>query len=151
MHTATSSDKIDLSSEKHTEELANKLIKKIKKGNVDFLHGEMGVGKTTLVKYLINGYQKKYKLKLTEVTSPTFSLLNEYKIDKIKINHFDLFRLKSEEELLNLDMFANSSESITLIEWPQIIKEKPKNLVELFFEYEDDLTRRSVRVKGLDI
>ena len=69
----------------------------------------------------------------------------------MKINHFDLFRLKSEEELLNLDMFANSSESITLIEWPQIIKEKPKNLVELFFEYEDDLTKRSVRLKGIDI
>ena len=151
MHTATSSDKIDLSSEKHTEELANKLIKKIKTGNIVFLHGEMGVGKTTLVKYLINGYQKNYKLKLTEVTSPTFALLNEYKIDKIKINHFDLFRLKSEEELENLDMFANSSESITLIEWPQIIKEKPKNLVELFFEYEDDLTKRSVRLKGIDI
>ena len=116
MHTATSSDKINLSSEKHTEELANKLIKKIKTGNIVFLHGEMGVGKTTLVKYLINGYQKNYKLKLTEVTSPTFALLNEYKIDKIKINHFDLFRLKSEEELVNLDIFANSSESITLIE-----------------------------------
>ena len=151
MHTATSSDKINLSSEKHTEELANKLIKKIKTGNIVFLHGEMGVGKTTLVKYLINGYQKNYKLKLTEVTSPTFALLNEYKIDKIKINHFDLFRLKSEEELVNLDIFANSSESITLIEWPQIIKEKPKNLVELFFEYEDDLTKRSVRLKGIDI
>ena len=151
MPIATSSDIIDLSSEKHTEELANKLIKKIKTGNIVFLHGEMGVGKTTLVKYLINGYQKNYKLKLTEVTSPTFALLNEYKIDKIKINHFDLFRLKSEEELVNLDMFANSSESITLIEWPQIIKEKPKNLVELFFEYEDDLTKRSVRLKGIDI
>ena len=151
MHTATSSDKINLSSEKHTEELANKLIKKIKTGNIVFLHGEMGVGKTTLVKYLINGYQKNYKLKLTEVTSPTFALLNEYKIDKIKINHFDLFRLKSEEELVNLDIFANSSESITLIEWPQIIKEKQKNLVELFFEYEDDLTKRSVRLKGIDI
>ena len=150
MHTATSSDKIDLSSEKHTEELANKLIKKIEIGNVVFLYGEMGVGKTTFVQYLINGYQKNYKLKLTEVTSPTFTLLNEYKIDKIKINHFDLFRVKSEDELVNLDMFADSSESITLVEWPQIIKKKPKNLIELFFEYEDDLTKRSVRVKGLD-
>ena len=151
MHTATSSDKINLSSEKHTEELANKLIKKIKTGNIVFLHGEMGVGKTTLVKYLINGYQKNYKLKLTEVTSPTFALLNEYKIDKIKINHFDLFRLKSEEELVNLDIFANSSESITLIEWPQIIKEKPKNLIELTFKYEDDHKKRSVQIKGLDL
>ncbi len=95
--------------------------------------------------------KKKNKQKLTEVTSPTFTLLNEYQVNRIKINHFDLFRLKEENELLNLDIFANSSELITLIEWPQMIKEKPQNLIELFFEYEDDLTNRSVRVKGLDI
>ena len=151
MPIAIKSDIIFLSSENNTEELANQILKKIKIGHVVFLHGEMGVGKTTFIKYFINGYQKKNKQKLTEVTSPTFTLLNEYQVNQIKINHFDLFRIKEENELSNLDIFANSSEFITLIEWPQMIKEKPQNLIELFFEYEDDLTKRSVRVKGLDI
>ena len=54
MPIAIRSDKIDLSSEKKTEELANKLSKKIKPGDIIFLHGEIGVGKTTFVRYLIN-------------------------------------------------------------------------------------------------
>ena len=61
MHTATSSDKIEISSEKQTEELAKKIQKKLKLGDVVFLYGEIGVGKTTFVKYLINFYQKKIK------------------------------------------------------------------------------------------
>ena len=94
MHIATKSDKIDLSSETKTKELATKLLKKIKPGNVIFLYGEMGVGKTTFIRYLINGFQKINKLEITEVTSPTFNLLNEYQINQMKINHYDLFRLK---------------------------------------------------------
>ena len=151
MHTAIRSDKIDLSSEKKTEELARKFLKKIKPGNVVFLYGEMGVGKTTFVRYLVNGFQKTNKLKLTEVTSPTFNLLNEYQINKIKINHYDLFRLKSPEEIKNLGLFEDTLNSVTLIEWPQIIKEKPKNLIELNFEYEKDHQQRSVQIKGLNL
>ena len=151
MPIATRSDTINLSSEKKTEELANKVLKKIKIGDVIFLYGEMGVGKTTFIKYLINGFQKKNKVKLTEVTSPTFNLLNEYQINKIKINHYDLYRLKSINELKNLDFLQNSINSITLIEWPQIIKEKPENLIELIFNYEDDYKKRSVQIKGLDL
>ena len=111
----------------------------------------MGVGKTTFVKYLINQLQKRNKLKLTEVTSPTFSLLNEYQINEIKINHYDLFRLKSTDELKNLDLFADSSTTITVVEWPQIIKDKPKKLIELTFKYANDYKKRSVQIKGLDL
>ena len=151
MHTAIRSDKIDLSSEKKIEELAGKFLKKLKLGNVIFLYGEMGVGKTTFVRYLINGFQKANKLELTEVTSPTFNLLNEYQINKIKINHYDLFRLKSPEEIKNLDLFEDTLNTITLVEWPQIINEKPKNLIELNFEYEKDHQQRSVQIKGLNL
>ena len=149
MPIATSSDIIDLSSENKTEELASKFLKKIKPGNTVFLYGEMGVGKTTFIKYLINGFQKINKLEITEVTSPTFNLLNEYQINKIKINHYDLFRLKSVEEIKNLDLFEDNANTLTLIEWPQIIKEKPKNLIELNFEYGKDHQERSVQIKGL--
>ena len=151
MPIATSSDIIDLSSEKKTEELANKILKKIQMGHIIFLYGEVGVGKTTFIKYLINGLQKENKLELSEVTSPTFNLLNEYQINELKINHYDLFRIKSSIELKNLDLFSDIQNAITVIEWPQIIEKKPKNLIELTFEYKDDHKRRSVQIKGLEL
>ncbi len=149
MPTAIKSDKIDLSSEKETEELASTFLKKIKPGCFIFLYGEIGVGKTTFIRYLINQLQKLNKLEITEVTSPTFNLLNEYQINDFKINHYDLFRLKSTEEIKNLDLFEDNKNIITLVEWPQIIKEKPKNLIELVFEYGKDHKTRSVQIKGL--
>ena len=151
MPTATSSVKIDLSSENKTEELAVKISKKLKPGNIAFFYGEMGVGKTTFIKYLIKELLRANKLEQIEVTSPTFNLLNEYQIGKTKINHYDLFRLKSEDELKNLDLFVDQQNSITLIEWPQIIKEKPKNLIEFIFEYEENYEKRFVHIKGLNL
>ena len=149
MLTATNSDKIDISSEKKIEDFAYKFQKKIKPGLIVFLHGEIGVGKTTFVRHLINGYQKENKLELTEVTSPTFNLCNHYQIKNIKINHYDLFRLKSEDDLKSLDLFDDNSDTITLVEWPKIINKKPKNLIELIFEYEKDHKTRSAQIKGL--
>jgi len=151
MPIATSRDLVDLSSENKTEELAKKLSKKLKPGNIVFFYGEIGVGKTTFIKHLINVFQKENKLEPTEVTSPTFNLLNEYQINKININHYDLYRLKSIQELKNFELFENRKNLITLVEWPQIIKEKPENLIELFFKYEDNYNKRSVQIKGLDL
>ena len=151
MPIATSNDIIDLSSENKTEEIANKILDRIKLGDVVFLYGEMGVGKTTFIKYFINSLQKKNRSKLTEVTSPTFNLLNQYEIDRIKINHYDLFRLKSIDELNNLNLFNDSMSTITFIEWPEIIKKKPKNLIELIFKYNDDHKKRSIQIKGLNL
>ncbi len=151
MPIAIRSEKINLSSEKKTEEIASQISKKLKPGNIVFLYGEMGVGKTTFVRYLINGFQKKDKLKLTEVTSPTFNLLNEYQLQKIKINHYDLFRIKSANEIKDLDLFEESNNSITLVEWPEMINKKPKNLIELIFEYEKDHLSRSIQIKGLNL
>jgi tRNA threonylcarbamoyl adenosine modification protein YjeE len=151
MPIATSSDRLILSSEKNTEELAKKLQKKLKPGDIIFLYGEMGVGKTTFIRYLINEFQKKNKTTLTEVTSPTFNIMNEYYINQIKINHYDLFRIKSFQETKNLGLFENRLDSINLIEWPQIIDEKPKNLIELIFEYDDDHQKRKVQIKGINL
>ncbi len=151
MHIATKSSKIDLSSENKTEELAKKISKKLKPKDIIYLYGEMGVGKTTFVRYLINEFQKKNKLQITEVTSPTFNILNEYEINQIKINHYDLFRLKTKEEILNLDLFNDISNTITFIEWPQIIDKKPDNLIELDFKYEENNKKRSVKIKGLTL
>ena len=151
MLTAISSDKIDISSEKKIEDFSYKFQKKIKPGLIIFLYGEIGVGKTTFVRHLINSHQKENKLELTEVTSPTFNLCNHYQIKNIKINHYDLFRLKSEDDLKSLDLFDDNSDTVTLVEWPQIINNKPKNLIELYFEYENDHQKRSVKIKGLKL
>ena len=111
----------------------------------------MGVGKTTFVKYLINKFQTKKNLQITEVTSPTFNLLNEYDLDNLVIKHYDLFRLKDKSEIKNLDLFDNNKNSITLIEWPQLInKENLIKTIDLTFNYENELNNRSVKIDGLD-
>ena len=142
---------IDISLEEKTKELAKNFSNYLTGGEVIFLYGEMGVGKTTFIRYLVNTIQKENNLKQTEITSPTFNLLNEYQINKIKIDHYDLFRLKSVEDLKNLGLFEDSLNSITLIEWPEIIKEYPKNLIEFNFKYEKDHQTRSVQIKGLNL
>jgi tRNA threonylcarbamoyladenosine biosynthesis protein TsaE len=142
---------IDISSEEATKELAKELSNYLKGGEIIFLYGEMGVGKTTLVKYLINQFQIKKNLQISEVTSPTFNLLNEYDVDDLSIKHYDLFRLKDKSELKNLDIFENNENVITLIEWPQLInKEKLNKTIDLIFNYENELNNRSVKIVGLD-
>jgi len=142
---------IDISSEETTKELAKELSDYLKGGEIVFLYGEMGVGKTTFVKYLINQFQIKKNLVTSEVTSPTFNLLNEYEIDDIVIKHYDLFRLKDESEVKNLGLLDNNKNTITLIEWPQLInKENYKKKIDLIFNYENELNNRSVKIDGLD-
>ena len=149
MPIAINSDKIILNSEKDTKEFAEKFFSKIKLNYIVFIYGEMGVGKTTFIKYLVNAFQQKNKIKITEVTSPTFNLLNQYDVNKFVINHYDLFRLKNDGELKDLGLFKDNLNTITLIEWPEIIQKKPEKLIELFFKYEDDYQKRSVQIKGL--
>ena len=142
---------IDISSEETTKELAKELSNYLKGGEIIFLYGEMGVGKTTFVKYLINQFQIKKNLRTSEVTSPTFNLLNEYDVDDLSIKHYDLFRLKDKSELKNLDIFENNKNVITLIEWPQLInKEKLNKTIDLIFNYENELNNRSVKIVGLN-
>ncbi len=146
MHIATKGSKVDISSEKKLEEFANNFSTELKKGDILFLFGEMGVGKTTFVKFLINNFQLKFKQKLTEVTSPTFNIMNEYNIKGLSIKHYDLYRLKSSEELQDLNIFNKDDKSILLIEWPQIIKEIPNLVTKLYFEYENEYQSRFVKV-----
>ena len=151
MHIAISSEKIDLSSEEKTEKLAARFFKKIKPGDIVFLYGEMGVGKTTFIRYLINNLQRENQIKITNVTSPTFSLMHEYIVNHIRIDHYDLFRLESVDEVKNLNLFSDQLNTITLIEWPEIIEKKPNNLIELIFKYEENYQKRSLEIKGINL
>ena len=148
MPIAIKDSKIDITSEKYTKELAKQFIKYLKGGEFVFLYGEMGVGKTTFVKYFINEYQKINNLTQTEITSPTFSLLNEYQVKDIRIKHYDLFRINRKEDINNLDIFEKDNKLITLIEWPQLLTDT-QNLksIDLTFNYLNDLNDRSVDIK----
>ena len=139
---------IDITSEKLTKELAKEFTKYLKGGEFVFLYGEMGVGKTTFVKYFINEYQKINNLTQTEITSPTFSLLNEYQVKDIRIKHYDLFRINRKKDINNLDIFEKDNKLITLIEWPQLIADKQDiKFITLTFNYLNDLNDRTVDIK----
>ena len=148
MPIAIKDSKIDITSEKLTKELAKKFTKYLKGGEFIFLYGEMGVGKTTFVKYFINEYQKINNLTQTEITSPTFSLLNEYQVKDIRIKHYDLFRINRKEDINNLDIFEKDNKLITLIEWPQLIADKQDiKFITLTFNYLNQLNDRTVDIK----
>ena len=139
---------IDITSEKLTKELAKEFTKYLKGGEFVFLYGEMGVGKTTFVKYFINEYQKINNLTQSEITSPTFSLLNEYQVKDIRIKHYDLFRINRKEDINNLDIFEKDNKLITLIEWPQLIATKQDmKFITLTFNYLNQLNDRTVDIK----
>ena len=148
MHTATKGSKVDISSEKKLGEFANNLSSKLKQGDIFFLYGEIGVGKTTFVKFLINNMQLRSRKKLTEVTSPTFNIMNEYDINGLSIKHYDLYRLKSVDELEHLNIFDENDKAILLIEWPQIIKKEPNLVTRLYFEYENEYQNRFIKISN---
>ncbi len=151
MPIATKGSFTDISTEKQLKREAKNLKKILKIGDIVFFYGEIGVGKTTFIKYLINEFQKEYKLNLTEVTSPTFNIMNEYRISNFNINHYDLYRIKLKNELKELNLFEDNNESILLIEWPHIIKKKPKKLIELHFEYKNEYQNRMLKVLINDV
>ena len=141
---------MNISSLSDLEKIANNIKKIASPGDSIFLYGEIGVGKTTFVKHFINAYQKYKNLQITNVTSPTFSLLNEYQIGELIIKHYDLYRLKSKSEIKNLDLFEINNNIITFIEWPELIdKKKLLNNVDLIFSYENNLNDRFIKISGL--
>ena len=146
---ATNSEKIDISLEDKTSELAKSFSRVLQKGDVAYFHGEIGVGKTTFIRHLINNLQQLNKINLTEVTSPTFNLVNEYDVGNFIIQHYDLYRLTDYSEIKNIGLFENREEVVTLIEWPEKIKETIDSKIDLHFEYNDDLSKRYLTIKGV--
>ena len=149
MHIATNSEIIDISLEVKTAEIAKNFSKILKKSDVVLFHGEIGVGKTTFIRYLVNHLQTNNHLNPTEVTSPTFNIVNEYDVGIFVIQHYDLYRLKSSDETKNIGLLENQKENITLIEWPEKIDNKIDNKIDLFFEYAKDMNKRFLSIKGL--
>ena len=136
-----------ISSIRELEKIANKIKKKLSPGDVIFLYGEIGVGKTTFARSLINSFENEKRIKKSEVLSPTFNIVFEYKIKKFTIKHFDLYRLKNKNDIKNIGLFEDLEESIVLIEWPELIKDKPNNRIDLFFKYHKDYSKRSLTIR----
>ena len=146
---ATNSEIIDISSEVKTAELAENFSNVLKKGDIVLFYGEIGVGKTTFIRHLINHLQVNNHLKPTEVTSPTFNLVNEYDVGVFIIQHYDLYRLTNINETKNIGLLEKQKEIVTLVEWPEKINDKINNKIDLFFEYGADMNKRFLSIKGL--
>ena len=137
-----------ISSIRELEKIAGKIKNILSLGDVVFLHGEIGVGKTTFARFLINSFENEKKLKKSEVLSPTFNIVFEYKIEEFTIKHFDLYRLKNYDDIKNIGLLEDLEQSITLIEWPELIRNKPQNRLDLFFKYKEDYNERSLTIEA---
>jgi tRNA threonylcarbamoyladenosine biosynthesis protein TsaE len=133
----------------HLKQISKKISQKLKNGDCVFLIGEIGVGKTTLTRHLINNIQSQKGLKETEVLSPTFNLLYEYEIKDLKIMHYDLYRLKKAEELEHLGIFSENEKTIKIVEWPDLIKTPLTNKLEVHLEYGKNDNERKMNIHGL--
>ena len=111
------------------------------------LSGEIGVGKTTFSRYLINFLQEKADIKATEVLSPTFNLLYEYEAKVLKIMHYDLYRLKNVKEVEQLGIFKETNASIKIIEWPEFVKDNIIDKLELNFSHSKNENERNLEIK----
>jgi len=108
------------------EKLSTNLCKDISVGDIYLFQGELGVGKTTFVKLLINNLFVLNNLpKPFSITSPTFPILITYELNSSQIYHYDLYRVKSLKELEELDFFENLNNNITFIEWPEMLISLP--------------------------
>ena len=132
----------------HLSLISQKISTNLSKEDCIFLIGRIGVGKTTLTRFLINNLQKKKGLKLTEVTSPTFNLLYEYDIKDIKIMHYDLYRVKKSNELDQLGIFLDDNDTIKIIEWPELIKTPLKHKLEIYIDYGKKNNEREIKMIG---
>ena len=124
------------------------ILKKLDKKDCLFLIGEIGVGKTTLTRYLINNLQKQKGLSQTEVLSPTFNLLYEYEISDFKIMHYDLYRIKETKELKHLGIFSEELDAVKIVEWPDLIKTPLQDKLEVHLRYGEKENEREIEFKG---
>ena len=128
--------------------ISKKILSNLSSTDCIFLFGELGSGKTTFTRSLINGLQEKNKVNKTEVLSPTFNLLYEYEIKSLKVMHYDLYRLEDIKEVDQLGIFENSENVLTIVEWPEKIKKNVENRLEITFYYETDEESRKLKFQG---
>ena len=139
---------MQLKSLEDTQNFSENISNIISVDDIIFLYGEIGVGKTTFVRFFINHLEKKNRIKNSNILSPTFNIVYDYDVGKIKILHYDLYRLKDYKDISQLGMFENSNDHIKIVEWPELIKSKPKDRIDILFEYSKLIDSRKVEITG---
>ena len=139
---------MELKSLEDTRKFSEKISKIVKSGDTIFLYGEIGVGKTTFVRFLINHLESMNKIKNSDVLSPTFNIVYDYNVGNLKILHYDLYRLKNYNDISQLGIFETSNASIKIVEWPELIKPKPSDRIDILFEYSKLKNSRDVKITG---
>ena len=139
---------MQLKSLEDTRNFSKNISKIISVGDIIFLYGEIGVGKTTFVRFFINRLESKYGVENSDVLSPTFNIVYDYDVGNLKILHYDLYRLKNYKDISQLGMFETSNDSIKIVEWPELIESKPKDRVDIQFQYSKLIDSRKVKIIG---
>ena len=139
---------MQLKSIEDTQIFSKNISKIIKPGDVIFLYGEIGVGKTTFVRFFINYLEDRNKIKNSDVLSPTFNIVYDYDVGKLKILHYDLYRLKNYKDISQLGIFETSKDYIKIVEWPELIEPKPKDRIDILFQYSKLVNSRKVKIVG---
>ncbi len=132
-------------SETDTKNLAKKLASQLSVGDIIILSGELGSGKTKFTE----GFLSFFGLE-NEISSPTFTIVNEYRNDKIKIFHFDVYRLEDLDEFYAIggDEYFNSG--ICIIEWGELIKNAlPDSFIEVIFS--KDCSSENTRLLNINL
>ena len=140
---------MQLKSLKDTQNFSKNISRIISAGDIIFLYGEIGVGKTTFVRFFINYLESKNGIKNSDVLSPTFNIVYDYDIGNIRILHYDLYRLKNYKDISQLGMFETSNDSIKIVEWPELIESKPKDRVDIQFQYSKLIDSRKIKIVGI--
>jgi len=131
-----------------TQNFSKNISKIISAGDIIFLYGEIGVGKTTFVRFFINHLESKNGVENSDVLSPTFNIVYDYDVGNLKIFHYDLYRLKNYNDISQLGMFETSNDHIKIVEWPELIDSKPKNRIDIQFQYSKLMDYRTVKING---
>jgi tRNA threonylcarbamoyl adenosine modification protein YjeE len=125
-----------------TQKLAQYIASIIKKGDVVLLQGELGSGKTTFARFFVGNFVKD-----VIVSSPTFGIVNIYEGSECELWHYDLYRLKHQEEIFELGLDEALRKAIVIIEWPEIIRDMiSNNGVVLSLKYKNSDDSREVQI-----
>ena len=132
-------------SKEQIQQVLNHILEIANSSSIIFLHGEIGTGKTFLVSHLLK------QLGVNEtITSPTFSIFNEYQTDIGLIFHYDLYRIKKPEDLIFVDLEDSIESGIVIIEWPEMARQYGViPTMEIFLSYGENSEKRMARIEVL--